>query len=477
MSAELEQQIALLSKALEREKKARQQLELKIEAFNAEQFEINKDLLSSYEHARVREVQLQFLTFLSKNNIDDKSLNEITHYFASNIKELFSQASCLIYKRINGQIQELKYQAHGMPDWQAIQLSDDELQELPRAKELNKWQRQEFTASAKQLAHYRGEPTLVINFSIKERYQVGIVLVIEHYCYSDDFKDTLQIAANQFATIISKRLTDAELSLNYQKLKSTVKTLRSTQKQLVHAEKMASLGTLSAGVAHEINNPLSYLASNLETLNTYVDEIETFATHQGVAPFVQQNSKISYVLDDLPDLLFACVDATKRISNIVSGLNSFSRKNDENLSPLDISSPIEAAVAITHNELKYKHQVQLDFNHQGALVSGNKGQLQQVFTNFLINAAHAMPEGGNVSISTLVIEGNLQIKISDQGIGMEEKVLARIFEPFFTTKAENEGTGLGLSITYAILTAHNAVVEVDSTKNKGTTFSIMMPLT
>lgn len=475
MSEEQKQQIDLLQKALEREKKARQQLEAKIEQYDSKQFEINQELLTSYESARIREVQLQFLAFLSKNNIDDKSLNEISLYFADNIASLFAAANCLIYKRVNGEMQAAQIKHHGQDTWQNLTLEQQHLIKLPYAKELNKWQRLEFFSKNDTLKSFNGNPALVISFQVKDRYQLVITLIVEHYCYSNDFKDTLQIAANQFASIISKRLTDAELSFNYQKLKKTVKTLRSTQRQLLHAEKMASLGTLSAGVAHEINNPLSYLASNLDTLEQYIEDISDCFKTPELANIVATDKTLAYVLKDLPDLMSACTEATERISSIVSGLNSFSRKNDEQLIPINIKEPIEAAIVITHNALKYKHQVELQWQHNDLQIAGNQGQLQQVFTNLLINAAHAMPEGGVITISTWVNEDNLAIKVCDQGEGMDEKTAARIFEPFYTTKPENQGTGLGLSISYAILSAHNASISVKSKLKQGTCFTILIP--
>lgn len=433
-----QQEVALLKKALSREHKARELLENKIANFEQAQFDINKELLSSYESARIREVQLQFLAFLSKANISDKSLNEITVYFADNIHQLFNGVHCLLGNQIiNGKIQwQIKQPNH---DWQLIKLPKSFVEQLNQSNKsnesskANQWQRFRSNQFSYLDEHYPNQVVLSVEFDVKQRQKVYIVLILEHYCYSDDFKDTLQIAASQFASMLEKQITDAELNFNYHKLKSTVKTLKKTQRQLLHSEKMASLGTLAAGVAHEINNPLSYLASNLETLDEYLTIIngELFDVSQSSSH--KLSSKVTYVQDDLPKLITACSDATTRISEIVGSLRTFSRKEDDNVTDVNLKQVIHAALEIVSNSLKYNHVVKEEY-HQNALICvGNFGQLQQVFVNLFVNASHAMPEGGTLKITSRSTEEELVISVSDTGQGMSNEIQKHIFEPFYTT--------------------------------------------
>lgn len=473
--ATLQQEVELLKKALTRENKARSLLESKIASFEQSQFDINKELLSSYESARIREVQLQFLAFLSKANTDDKSLNEIIVYFADNISQLFNGVHCLLGNQISSGKNQWQIKAPN-DSWKLIQLPNELISQIHTTSQVNQWQRFKTEQFIFLNEQYPDQVVLLIEFTIKQKHKVHILLVLEHYCYSDDFKDTLQIAASQFASMLEKQVTDAELSFNYHKLKSTVKALKKTQRQLLQSEKMASLGTLAAGVAHEINNPLSYLASNLETLQDYAQALNTQLEALTKTSQTNLPSNVVFIQQDLPKLMAACTEATTRISEIVNSLRTFSRKEDDVVTKVNLKQVLSAALEIVGNSLKYNHIIEENYHKDDLTVLGNFGQLQQVFVNLFVNASQAMPEGGTLSIATSSDNDALVVKVSDTGQGMSNETKKHIFEPFYTTKPENQGTGLGLSVSYAIISNHRAYIDVDSVEGEGTQFTLRFPL-
>ena len=468
-----DQEIELLYKALEREKKARAQLEKKIDRYDKNKYEVNQELLKSYESARIQEVQLQFLAFLSKGNTDDKSIVDLRLYFAENIGFLFSQYQPLVINYEHDKIKRTWLQSSAVSAWQRQVNFDDSLLKLPC--QVHQWTRSSTKCDQQLLTQFGNKFVLSIDFPLSKHFGYRVMLIIAHFCYSEEFKQTLEIAATQYIESISKRLTDAELSQNYQKLRRTLKALKSTQRQLMHSEKMASLGTLSSGVAHEINNPLSYLTSNLQSLSDYTSVLSNYVNE--TTEHQQCSDRLKGIVEDIPDIQSSCLDAIKRIKSIVSSLLTFSRKEEGQQSPLNIHDSINSALEIVNNQLKYKHTIKKSFTEHPALISGNDSQLQQVFVNLFINASQAMESGGELSIVTDAHNEYFTVKISDQGYGMDSSTLNRIFEPFFTTKESSKGTGLGLAISYAILTNHQATIDVNSVVGEGTSFTLSFPLT
>ena len=267
------------------------------------------------------------------------------------------------------------------------------------------------------------------------------------------------------------------LSTNYSQLKKTLKLLKKTQQQLIHNEKMVSLGQLAAGVAHEINNPLSYLSSNLETLQDYIAQYESiidksFTGNENNSPDFDE---LNFLKEDSKDLLSACLNGVKRVADIVTNLKQFSKKGSSEFSPTNLIEVIEDSLAIVTNKIKYKYDVNINHESDNLIVEGNFGQLQQVFVNLFINAIDAMPEKGALSIQTSSSDNEAIITVKDNGIGMKDDTKTRIFEPFYTTKDDSKGTGLGLSVSYAIITKHNATITVNSSVGKGTTFTLIFP--
>jgi two-component system NtrC family sensor kinase len=270
--------------------------------------------------------------------------------------------------------------------------------------------------------------------------------------------------------------------------------LERTHARLFQQEKLASLGQLAAGVAHEINNPLAFITSNLGSLQKHMDRLLNFMEIQSKAmdsasncaeekrrDILQQlradekSLKIEYVIKDIGKLINESLDGATRVKRIVQELKSFCRADDNELKLGDINTGLESALNIVWNELKYKATVKKEFG-QIPLAKCNPGRLSQVFMNILINAVQAIETQGVIIIKSWHADGNIYVSISDTGCGIPEETLSRIYEPFFTTKEVGKGTGLGLSIAYDIVKAHNGDITVQSERGKGTTFTVKMPV-
>jgi len=272
-------------------------------------------------------------------------------------------------------------------------------------------------------------------------------------------------------------------------LRQAFDELKRTQDQLVNSEKMASIGQLTAGVAHEINNPVGYLHSNLNTLVQYVGDVLRVVTSyeaalpaitdpavRAVVEQVKKETDFAFLLEDIPKLLSESQEGTQRVRKIVQDLKDFAHPgNNEEWQLIDLRNSLERTLNIVHNELKYKATVECSYDDIPE-IRCLPGQLNQVFMNLLVNAGHAIDENGQVRVSARQVDKQVWVEISDTGCGMPPEVVGRIFEPFFTTKPVGKGTGLGLSISYDIVKKHGGHIEVDSEVGRGTTFRIVLPI-
>jgi hemerythrin-like metal-binding protein len=274
------------------------------------------------------------------------------------------------------------------------------------------------------------------------------------------------------------------LTASNEKLTDLVKTVESAQSQLLQSEKMAAVGQLAAGVAHEINNPIGFVTSNLGTLKSYVtDLLDLIAAHEAAAAGdaerlvqVQQKVDIAYLRQDVIALLTESSDGLERVRKIVQDLKDFSHVDEAEWQDANLNAGLDSTLNVVNNEIKYKAEVIKDYA-QLPLVRCIPGQLNQVFMNLLVNAAQAIKERGSITVRTEVKDGMVCVAISDTGCGMAPEVVKRVFEPFYTTKPVGTGTGLGLSLAYDIVVKkHGGRIEVDSTPGRGTTFTISLPL-
>ncbi|MEW6600666.1 MAG: ATP-binding protein [Nitrospirota bacterium] len=304
--------------------------------------------------------------------------------------------------------------------------------------------------------------------------------VLNAYPLMDDERNPLGavITLNEITHI--KNIT-VELTKAYDDLKAT-------QSQMLQREKMASIGQLAAGVAHEINNPMGFISSNLGTLMKYVTKLTDFIEiNTTAADFIRykevsseiSNSrsklKIDYVINDIKELINESLEGADRVKKIVQNLKSFSRVDEAEHKLADINECIESTLNIVWNELKYNATVKKEYGDI-PVTECNPQQLNQVFMNLLVNAAQAIEKQGEIIIKTWNGDGTIHVTISDTGSGIPHDKIGKIFEPFYTTKEVGKGTGLGLSISYDIVKKHNGEITVESEAGKGTTFSVNIPV-
>jgi signal transduction histidine kinase len=234
--------------------------------------------------------------------------------------------------------------------------------------------------------------------------------------------------------------------------------LQETQQHLVHSEKMASLGVLAAGVAHEINNPLNFIQGGTLGMESYMEENCKDHLHE-IKPFLQ-----------------GIQVGIKRASDIVTSLNHYSRRDDLPCSDCNIQEIMDNCLVMLQSELKDRVEVVRDYNADFQMVHCNEGRLYQVFLNILTNASHAISRQGMITITTRSANGQFKVFIADTGCGIPEDILPKITDPFFTTKDPGKGTGLGLSITYNIVQEYKGSINIESQVDKGTCVSVSLPL-
>jgi signal transduction histidine kinase len=305
-------------------------------------------------------------------------------------------------------------------------------------------------------------------------------------------KDQLVALNNQLEEKIAQRTLN--LKLKNEELTQINIEMKETQQQLLQAEKMASVGQLAAGVAHEINNPIGFVSSNLSTLKDYVS-LYSLLKHEAsnvVSAGEDQKDDAIYRLntfleskdfdfinEDIGELVDESSEGLNRVSEIVSGLKLFSRVDSDDRQLFDINACLKTTLNMVKNELKYDCDIETDFGKLPKTLI-NVGQLNQVFTNLLINAGHAIKASqnfGKLRLATKSDASHIYIEIEDNGTGMSEETLHKIFNPFFTTKPEGSGTGLGLSISFGIIEDHGGSLSAKSKLGEGSTFQITLPIT
>ena len=270
--------------------------------------------------------------------------------------------------------------------------------------------------------------------------------------------------------------TNAELDRKNQDLQQLYDELKETQAQLIHSEKMASLGQLVAGISHELNNPIGFIYSNSKQLKSYIEKIEKFIRVYDGKEEKDKDSKIDIdnLMIDLHSLIHDTISGSQMIKEIVDNLRNFSHLDEAKWKKVDIHKGLESSIKIMMPQFKRQLEIHKNFQASG-IISCNPGQLNQVFLNILSNAAQAIDNSGNIWINTHDENDFLVIDIKDDGKGMPPNIRDKIFDPFYTTKDVGEGTGLGLSISYSIIQNHNGTLSVESQVNKGSTFSIKIP--
>ncbi len=308
----------------------------------------------------------------------------------------------------------------------------------------------------------------------------------EEFYFDILFKRMLDVSQKFSGVVVT--LKDTTVRVCAQKnLEQLHSDLKATQSQLLQREKMASIGQLATGVAHEINNPIGFIQSNLSSLQRYSEKISTMLSQAGdliaesghgdlSAEFVQmlKKNKAPQILEDIPELIKESLDGTARVAAIVRNLKTFSRVDSDSWGPCDLNESLDSTLSIVWNELKYKAEIIKEYGPLEPLYC-NPQMLSQVFLNLLINAGHALGDKGTISLKTWQDVDNSYFSIADTGCGMTDETKNRLFEPFYTTKDVGEGTGLGMSIVYDIVSKHHGSITVDSAEGQGSCFTICLP--
>ncbi|WP_276314004.1 nitric oxide-sensing protein NosP [Billgrantia antri] len=263
--------------------------------------------------------------------------------------------------------------------------------------------------------------------------------------------------------------------------------LEEAHNQLLQSEKLASIGQLAAGVAHEINNPIGFVNSNLNTLRQYIEDLLRLVdVYEAVEPSLTPEAsgqiaqlkvelELDYLREDVGALIAESIDGTARVRRIVQDLRDFSRTGAADWQFADLHQGLESTLNVAANEIKYKASVVREYGQLPA-VECVPAQLNQVFLNLLVNAAQAIEERGTITLRTGCEGDRVWLAFADDGAGIPTELQSRIFDPFFTTKPVGQGTGLGLSLSYGIVQKHGGQIEVDSRPGEGTTFTLWLPV-
>ncbi|WP_374029526.1 ATP-binding protein [Bdellovibrio bacteriovorus] len=289
---------------------------------------------------------------------------------------------------------------------------------------------------------------------------------------------------------MSKKIWQARSDLRKKitELESANKELKDTQTKLVHSAKMVSLGQLVAGVAHELNNPIGFIYSNMVHLKEYSEKLIELADvaekNPARLPALKEEYEFDYIVKDLPKLVASCQDGARRTRDIVLGLRNFSRLEEAKLQEIDVHQSLDTTLNLLQGEIKNRIEIHRQYEPI-PLIHCYASQINQVFMNILSNAVQAIEGNGHIWISTVALKdykgskdkrGWVQVSIQDSGKGMSSEVLEKIFDPFFTTKGVGQGTGLGLSISYGIIQNHGGEIQARSETGVGTEFIVIIPV-
>jgi two-component system NtrC family sensor kinase len=328
--------------------------------------------------------------------------------------------------------------------------------------------------------------TLLLEQQVRRRTQELEIALRKNEAMNRELQ---QAKARMEREIEEHKLTQAALEGEKEEQKALIRQLEDAHGQLLQSEKLASIGQLAAGVAHEINNPICFVNSNLGTLKDYAAKLlEVLAVYESCDARLQSDPEmaarlhqarraadIDFLREDMAPLIEESLEGTERVRVIVQDLRDFSRAGESVREWTNLHGCIDSTLNVVRNEIKYKADVVRDYGEL-PLVECLPSQLNQVFMNLLVNAAQAIATHGTITIRTYVDGDTVRVAISDTGAGIAPEIRARIFDPFFTTKPVGKGTGLGLSLCYGIVERHAGRIEVDSEPGSGSTFTVVLPV-
>ncbi len=320
------------------------------------------------------------------------------------------------------------------------------------------------------------------------RHHSGRPMWMQLSAYVANYQDTAAGTWWMLQDRSEMRSAQETLLERFEQLQATHRQLAETQDQLLQSDKMASIGQLAAGVAHEINNPVGFVSANLNSLRQYVQSllglVDAYAaasadpaSPSAALQLAQQQASVEldYLKDDLPQLLDESADGLARVKKIVQDLKDFSRVDQADWQQADLNAGLQSTLNVVRHEVKYKAEVRLQLAPLPPVLC-LAGQLNQVFMNLIVNASQAITERGVITLSSGVVGRWAWVQVDDSGSGMSEAVQRRIFEPFYTTKAVGKGTGLGLSLSFSIVQRHGGQIQLRSVPGSGSAFRVWVPI-
>lgn len=489
---ELLEKLAVHKRCLEREREARHVAERELELYSRKIYQSTELLSEQTQQVQNKQQHLSFLTSVAEDNWLSESVEElIDRYLLRSCHFLTSTTAAFFQIEANLNITRLQIAKAPSLGSEAEELNEQAVLAILKSIDLASL-KQDFIAKNKgctfDLKEYGLDRSLWV-FLLPIFHSKGAELnkmsCMSFFYELEDNIDllkfqTMEASHSTFSVALERKKAESALKQRVGELQSTNAELQNIQQQLIESEKLASLGLLSAGIAHEINNPVGFVSSNMSSMQEYLTDI-----CYALAPLTEASGSdsdrlkayaarakevdIPFLLEDSQTILNSSVSGLDRVKDIVADLNSFARMDSDELVELSVNEPIQSALNILHNELKYEHEVCLELADDVAIL-GNEGQLQQVFINLFMNAKHAMANGGKLTVTSQRREQRVIVTVQDQGCGMTEQEVKQLFTPFFTTKPQGQGTGLGLSISYSILQRHHAKIDVKSIVGKGTIF-------
>ncbi len=314
--------------------------------------------------------------------------------------------------------------------------------------------------------------------------------VITDHVYTNQLITQVYTGIEKNSLVNALESSNRSLEKEHRAQKILIQKLQDTQDQLLQSEKMASIGQLAAGVAHEINNPIGFVNSNLSTLSEFSQSMLSALQKIGkkiasgddgeLKLFYEQladEHEIDFITDDLSSLLTESKDGISRVKDIVQDLKDFSHSDSGEFTIVDVRNIIDKTLNLIHSEVKYSAELITDYGDLPE-VEVMESQIGQVILNLLVNASHAIEDKGTIKIKTMASKDKetIQISVSDSGKGINPEHIGKLFDPFFTTKPVGKGTGLGLSLSYGIIQRHHGDIEVESELGVGTTFRVTLPV-
>lgn len=247
-------------------------------------------------------------------------------------------------------------------------------------------------------------------------------------------------------------------------------------RQLVHADRMTTLGVLSAGVAHEINNPMTFISGNVQILNDCWPAVRD-RVEAGLAKDGDEDSRLRFIMEEVPKIHAGIAKGVERITKIVSGLKAYAHPGSDTTEPIDVNACVEQSLELCANALKNRVTVEKHLADSLPVVMGDGQQIDQVLINLIVNASDALPAegGGTLRIETTAEADGVRITVEDDGPGLPPEIIEQIWKPFFTTKEPGEGTGLGLSIIQGIIQSHGGTIHAENRESGGARFTIRLP--